>query len=234
MRNVIIIDDDIFLTHALRRVLDQNQFCTTVYNTVPPASVSLGNFDLAIIDIHLPLTSGLDLVKELRLRSNLPILFISGSIVPGIVCDALRVGGDDFLRKPFDTQELVERARALLRRAAPLSSRNQSTLDDLEGFTFLHAERKLLGPSGAVIALTEREVGILYLLWHRGGESITRDEISRHVMRRNYDPSDRSIDVHVSNLRAKLRAYDCPLGILVDRNIGYRLVRASKSQTARP
>lgn len=230
---IAIVEDDLYLACALQRVLRAAGHRSAIFRDLGEEELSiLGAYALVILDIDLPRSSGLILANRLRRGSEIPIIMISGSTRPKIAVTALRSGGDDFLSKPFDPEELVERVNALVRRSGGRTLIQPTIV--LPGYKFVAQERHIFDDQGNVVAaLTERESAILAMLLSPVGALVTRERISRLVSGRDWTPYDRSVDVHVSNLRKKLKKAKVEiLEILVIRNNGY--VVQLRSQNSSP
>ena len=163
------------------------------------------DFDLAIID-DLPLEAseigGIEIVRRIRQRSLLPVMLISGRQSEMERVLAFELGADDYLHKPYLPQELLARVRAILRRAGGGVStfRHLLKVDDFE----LDRLKRKVRKGGEEIILTTAEFELLELLLRRIGQAVTREEIAQVVLGRPLNQNDRSIDMHVSNLRRKL------------------------------
>lgn len=223
--SIAIVEDDPHLAGTLVKILASAGYCP---NLIPfcgeDGLQGLANFDLIILDIGLPGISGLDLAKRVRRSSSVPIILISGSGTPKVGVTALRSGGDDFVKKPFDIDELVERINALLRRSGSHGKSNGSREIGAWKFDVLSHTLRNAG-TGDALHLTERECDILRMLLDSPGVCVSRERVARIVCGRDWDPLDRSVDVHVSNLRKKLRTgHIAEIEISSVRNRGYRAV----------
>ncbi|MGH9834253.1 MAG: response regulator transcription factor [Blastocatellia bacterium] len=182
-----------------------------------------GKFALAIIDAS-PWSpggiSGVELLRRIRQRSLLPALMVSAESNGAERILALELGADDYLRKPYLPQELIARARAILRRAGAGVSAFSHLLraGDLE----LDKLKRTVSQGGAEIELTAAEFDLLELLLRHVGQVVTREEIARLILGRPLNHNDRSIDMHVSNLRRKLGGAHAGAGrIKAIRGAGY-------------
>jgi DNA-binding response OmpR family regulator len=184
-----------------------------------------GPVDLVLLDIMLPGTSGIDLCRELRRTSDVPIIFISakGSETDRVV--GLELGADDYLAKPFGTRELVARIRAVLRRHAVErgpADREKGELS-FEGWTVNLPRRELLSPTGAAVEVTGAEFDLLVSLCDNAQRVIARERLIELSRTRLGDSSDRSVDVLISRLRRKLSSAGKPAPIITVRGVGYML-----------
>jgi DNA-binding response OmpR family regulator len=164
-----------------------------------------GKFALVIIDAS-PWSpdgvSGVELLRRIRQRSLLPMLIVSAEPNDAERILALELGADDYLRKPYLPQELIARARAILRRASAGLSAFGHLLR--AGELELDKLKRTVSQGGAEIALTAAEFDLLELLLRHVGQVVTREEIARLILGRPLNHNDRSVDMHVSNLRRKL------------------------------
>src|SRR5579871_462083 len=189
MTSVLLIDDDSELSKLLEEYLEEEQFqLEAAYDGVSGLAKAMeGPYAVVILDVMLPGMSGLDVLKQLRQKSAVPVLMLTarGSELDRIL--GLELGADDYLPKPFNPRELVARLRAILRRTATTPSTAASSqpvrLADIE----LHPESRSV---------------------NRAGKIISREDLTQAALGRPMSPMDRSIDVHVSNLRRKLGPYD--------------------------
>jgi DNA-binding response OmpR family regulator len=184
-----------------------------------------GPVDLVLLDIMLPGTSGIDLCRELRRTSDVPIIFISakGSETDRVV--GLELGADDYLAKPFGTRELIARIRAVLRRHAierGPADREKGELS-FEGWTVNLPRRELLSPTGAAVEVTGAEFDLLVALCDNAQRVIARERLIELSRTRLGDSSDRSVDVLISRLRRKLSSAGKPAPIITVRGVGYML-----------
>lgn len=193
-----------------------------------------GQHDVAILDVMLPQLTGLEVLRQLRDSSPIGVLMLTarGEEVDRIV--GLEYGADDCLSKPFSARELVARIRALARRLKPWAdgevgrSPERLQIDDL----VLDEGARTCRREGEVIELTTAEFDLLSLLLRRSGRTVHRKELSKQVLERDWSPFDRSIDVHVSNLRRKLGSLpDGTERIRGIRNHGYIYGRAVATES---
>jgi two-component system response regulator CpxR len=182
-----------------------------------------GEFDMAILDVMLPKMNGFDVLRSLRKESNLPVLMLTarGDDMERIV--GLEIGADDYLPKPFNPRELVARLKAILRRVndgrqGEDDLAEKIEIDDLE----LSSSSRSVKLSGEEINLTSVEFDLLRALLKDAGTVIRKEDLSENVLDRKLSPFDRSLDMHISNLRKKLglRA-DGSERIKTIRSVGY-------------
>ena len=227
---IVLVEDDPAIRTLTARALQQNGFTVRPATSAPEMWLAMdaGPVDLVLLDIMLPGTSGIDLCRALRQKSDVPIIFISakGSETDRVV--GLELGADDFIAKPFGTSELVARVRAVLRRGALDRRHGEPELGILtfDGWELNLSRRELLSPSQALVDLTGAEFDLLVVLLDHAGRVIARDRLIELSRTRLGDSSDRSIDVLVSRLRRKLGHGGKPAPIVTVRGIGYMMTAA--------
>jgi two-component system, OmpR family, torCAD operon response regulator TorR len=161
--------------------------------------------DLLMIDIQLPGEDGLQLTRELRARSDVGIILVTGrsDAVDRIV--GLEIGADDYVTKPFDQRELLARVKNLLRRVQKGANvREAPPVRKFLGWTLDLGNRTLMDQNGAYVDLTRAEFKALSLLSSNPGKVLSRDRLLHDIAHRDWDPSDRTVDVVVRRLRQKL------------------------------
>ncbi|HEU4413443.1 MAG TPA: response regulator transcription factor [Candidatus Angelobacter sp.] len=209
MVSVLLIDDDTELSKLLEEYLQSEQFELDAAHDGPSGleKALATHYAAVILDVMLPGMSGLDVLKQLRQKSSVPVLMLTarGSELDRIL--GLELGADDYLPKPFNPRELVARLRAILRRAAGATGAASTQPIHLAGVE-LHPESRSVTCVGKPVNLTGAEFDLLYTFLRNPGKIITREDLTQAALGRPMSPMDRSIDVHVSNLRRKLGSYD--------------------------
>ncbi|HEY2341135.1 MAG TPA: response regulator [Steroidobacteraceae bacterium] len=204
--HVLIVDDDREIRGLLAQYLEKHDFRTTAVADGKEMRRVLDrtHIDLLVLDLMLPGEDGLTLCRELRSRSQLPIIMLTarGEDVDRIV--GLELGADDYVAKPFNPRELLGRIKAVLRRAAH-APRDPSP-ETVRGFSFggwrLDTVTRILRNSdGREVALSGAEYRLLAVLLGAGNRVLTRAQLTELLRGRDADPFDRSIDVRVSRLR---------------------------------
>ena len=224
---ILLIDDDHELGEMLGDFLANYGLSVTVCNTGETGLETFadGEFELLILDIMLPGMSGLDVLKQVRRKSQVPVIMLTarGDDIDRII--GLEIGADDYLPKPFNPRELLARIKAILRRAQPRrSDRRTWKLGGIE----LDARTHKASVSGRPLELTGTEFEILKSLLETPGEVVSKEQLSERALGRRLLPYDRSIDTHISNLRGKLeRAGNRNETIQNQRGVGYLLIPGS-------
>jgi DNA-binding response regulator in two-component regulatory system with cpxA len=210
MSKILLVDDDVELTDLLAKILQLTGFEVDVANNGEEALEKLNeSHQLVLLDVMIPVLNGIETLKKIRQTSNIPVMMLTarGQEIDRVI--GLELGADDYLPKPFNDRELVARIKAILRRTSQSedvqntpSSSEENTLE-FEGL-LLHSGLQQASYEGQDLGLTGSEFGLLYKLVLRPGEIISREELSLNVLGKNLSPFDRSIDMHMSNLRKKL------------------------------
>jgi DNA-binding response OmpR family regulator len=202
---VLIVDDDVDLSQLVAQFLQPEGFeVEAEHDGVRGLERALsGDYTLIVLDIMLPEMGGLEVLRNLRVKSNVPVLILTarGDDVDRIV--GLEIGADDYLPKPFNPRELLARIRAILRRSREAGARDTDDklkVDDVE----LDPGTRNVKRAGTKIELTAVEFNLLEQLMRSAGRVVEREELAQAVLGRKLSAIDRSLDVHVSNLRKKL------------------------------
>ena len=195
------------------------------------AALDKAPVDLVLLDINLPGEDGLTLLRELRRSSEVAVILVTGKTdqVDRIV--GLELGAHDYVTKPFDTRELLARAKNLIRLTrAAREAAGEAAVRTFDGWTFNKSHRRLVSPSGEDVPLTRGEFELLAALLSNPGRVLTRDNLLDHVSHRDWQPNDRTIDVLVGRVRRKIEDDPRqPKRLITVHGIGY--VFAGESRT---
>lgn len=228
--SVLVVDDDRSIREELCEYLQGQGMQVEVASDVVGARYRIGNrpFDLVLLDLWLGSENGFDFLRELRKHREIPCIMITAQddVTDKIV--GLELGADDYMFKPINLRELLARMRALLRRAKPDGGSNEGPMSpppsrsSNSAWRFDAARRNLSSPSGDPIPLTTAECDLLIELVANEGNPQSRDDLSRRVFHREWQPYDRSLDGVIVKLRRKLEPDpDNPLVIKTIRGKGY-------------
>ena len=223
MDKVLIIDDDEELCDLISEYLTVEGFETEcVHDGEAGLRRALAaEHDMAILDVMLPTMNGFDVLRALRERSKLPVIMLTarGDDMERIV--GLEIGADDYLPKPFNPRELAARLRAILRRAhADGDAKNGGNLE-VDGVV-LSPSSRVATLDGTDLKLTSVEFELLRELLRDAGKVVKKEDLSERVLERKLSPFDRSLDMHISNLRKKLGPRrDGSERIKTVRSVGY-------------
>lgn len=232
-KKVVILDDDERILRLLSRYLVKDGFQVVTFGTVADLANRWEDEapDAMVLDLVLPDGNGLDLAREIRSRSQIPIIMLTGKddVVDRVV--GLEVGADDYVTKPFDERELLARLNSVLRRSGKADAAVKvSTAENrgngkltFNGWTLDRDAIELVGPEGETIELTGYEFRLLELLVTRAQRILSRDQILENLADRSWNPYDRSIDVMIGKLRKKLEDDPKhPRLIKTIRGLGYK------------
>ncbi|MGL4635290.1 MAG: response regulator [Beijerinckiaceae bacterium] len=205
---VLIVDDDGQIRQLLAAFLKENGMDVVLARNGAEMRAELGSqsVDLIVLDLMLPGTGGLDLCRELRRTSIVPVIMLTakGDDTDRIV--GLEVGADDYLAKPFNPRELLARIKAVLRRSksdvSPSASRNSGY--GFEGWQVDLLRRELVNPDGVLIELSGAEFDLLIAFMESPNRILSREWLLETARNRTSDVFDRSVDVLVSRLRRKI------------------------------
>jgi two-component system OmpR family response regulator len=226
MAKILIVDDDPAIRDVVRFALTRAGFEAMEAADGPAAldAFAAAAPDLVVLDVLLPGLDGIEVCRELRRRSSVPILFLSSKEDEVDRVVGLELGGDDYIGKPFSPRELVARVRALLRRAAPARTPAPPAPQTLRRHGKLTLDLDFVRASwdGQEVQLTATEFGILRTLIGRPGKVYSRDDLMDGAYGVDKVVSDRTIDSHVRRLRAKFAAIGAaPVETL--HGFGYKL-----------
>ena len=208
MDRLLVVDDDTELCSLVTRYLELEGFQVhTVNNGQEGIERALsGEYSLVVLDVMLPGVNGFDALRRIRTESRVPVLMLSARAEDVERIVGLEIGADDYLAKPFNPHELVARIRAVIRRTpggelAPEKIHPPTLhVGDIE----LDRNAWKVMRAGQPVELTTLEFNLLEMLLRSAGQVLPREVLVKTLLGREFDPFDRSIDMHVSNLRKKL------------------------------
>jgi len=218
---ILLADDDTELCGLLSEYFETEGFRVRMAHDGKAAldEARKPGLDLVVLDVMMPEMNGMDVLKELRKESRLPVIMLTarGDDMDRIL--GLELGADDYVPKPCNPRELLARIRAVMRRAQGMADHGVLTVDDLE----LRQGSRMLLKEGRQVELTSTEFSILQTLLQHQGEVVSKRDLYVSALGREPVPHDRSVDMHVSNLRRKLGPdHDGNNRIETIRGIGYQ------------
>ncbi len=217
---ILVVEDEPKAADYLRKGLGESGYLVEVaHNGLDGQFLSQeSDFDLIILDVMLPGLDGWQLLRSIRRKSAVPVLFLTARDSVDDRVKGLELGADDYLVKPFSYAELLARVRTLLRRGPPR---------EVELFRVADLQLEVLSRrvtrGGDRIALTNQEFSLLHLLLAREGEVLSRPQIASHVWQMNFDSDTNVVDVAIRRLRAKIDDPYAPKLIHTVRGMGYKL-----------
>lgn len=232
MRHVLAVDDDPAMRAMIAEYLNGEGFevSTASNSREMTRRLTEGNVDLVLLDLKLAHENGLDLVREIRSRSDLPIIVLTGhrrEAIDRVV--GLEVGADDYVTKPFSLRELLARVRAVLRRSASVAGQRERRPAARQRYRFVGWQldeqvRRLSSPTGEIVSLTRSEFGLLMAFLKSPQQVLSREQLLAASRLHAEDVYDRSVDVQILRLRRKLEANPSePALIKTERGVGYIL-----------
>ncbi len=228
-QRILAVDDDLHIREVIRVALRKAEMTVT---EARDGREALARFaadrpDLVILDIGMPELDGLEVCRQIRKSSNVPILFLTARDDEIDRVLGLEIGGDDYVTKPFSPRELVARVNAILRRvvARDMDAEPEALA---QGALSIDVVQHVAAFAGTPLRLTAIEFGILKAFLVRPTAVFSREQIMSAAYQLNIQVSDRTIDSHIRNIRAKLAAVDCDNVIETVHGVGFRLGRCEK------
>ncbi len=216
---VLLVEDDDVLGDALRRTLVAAGYSARRVGSGAEALAALADApDVVLLDMGLPDRDGLGVCREIRERSRVPILAITGRGDVAARVQGLRSGADDYLVKPVSTEELLARIEAVLRRSTGAAVAAVVAVGDVE----VDLDRRVVTAGGRAVVLTRKEFDLLAALARREGAVVARAELLEGVWGTADASTARTLEAHVASLRSKLGAREV---VATVRGVGYRLAR---------
>lgn len=224
---ILLVDDDQELCELLARYLEKESVAVDMVHTGRDGldQIDRNDYDAVVLDIMLPGMSGLDVLSELRKTSQLPVIMLTakGDEMDRIL--GLEIGADDYLPKPCNPRELVARLRAVLRRSQSVQEpENPQEIINIDELVIDHTQHHVL-KDGEMIELTVTEYNILNVLVKHRGKVVEKNQLAEEAMSRSLTLFDRSLDMHLSNLRKKVGPHlNGAARIKTIRGVGYMYV----------
>jgi len=222
-RTILLVEDEESITAPLAEALEREGFTTAIARTAADA-IELGRRvrpDLVLLDLMLPDGSGFDVCRELRAASPVPIIILSARGEEADRVVGLELGADDYVVKPFSAREVIARIRAVLRRTSAPAGPTPGPLE--VGEIRLDPARRSVTLAGEPVELSRKEFDLLALLMREAGSVVGRERLIDEVWDVNWFGSTKTLDVHVSGLRKKLRDEPVePRYLHTVRGVGFR------------
>lgn len=205
MERILAVDDDTGLTELLAEYLQPEGFTLDAVHDGESGvqKILQGGYAIVVLDVMLPGIGGLEVLRRIRRETQVPVIMLTARQSTADRVLGLEVGADDYLPKPFDPRELVARVRTVLRRVRPSAGSSSSSFLSVDDLT-VDAGRREVRRGPVVIDLTSAEFDLLRTLLSSAGKVVSRDELFRTVLDREFSMLDRGIDNLISALRRKL------------------------------
>ena len=219
MKKILIVEDDVSIRNELQKLLVNSGYETIVMDNFENQIEFIleSKADLILLDINIPILNGEMVLKELRKKSDVPVIMVTAKEAEFDKVKGLEGGADDYITKPFGMMEFVARVKAVLRRSARQNEDKELHYDEL----YLNVGRHEVRYREEKVDLTRKEFELLQYLLENKGLVMTRNQILCHVWGYDFDGETRTVDVHVRTLRQKLGE----AGNLIEtvRGVGYRI-----------
>ncbi len=222
---VLVVDDEPAFREGLRQALKREGFLT---HTAEDGEEALELFravhpDIVLLDVMLPRMSGIDVCRQIRAESDIPVIMVSAKSEEIDAVVALEVGADDYVAKPYRLRELIARIRTVLRRTG-VASRDVAEAELQVGDIHLDRERHEVTLGGAAVELPLKEFQVLAELMDNVGHVVTRQDLINRVWGYDYMGDTKTLDVHIKRLRAKIEPDPTqPARIVTIRGLGYKM-----------
>jgi two-component system response regulator RegX3 len=223
MTKILVVEDEASFSEALAYVLGKEGFEVTVADTGDGAIAAFdkGGADLVLLDLMLPGLSGTEVCKQLRSRSDVPIIMLTAKDTEVDKVVGLELGADDYVTKPYSKAELVARIRAVLRRQGDNSNTPEGVIT--AGPVRIDVERHQVNINDQLVSLPLKEFELLEFLVRNSGRVLTRSQLIDRVWGSDYFGDTKTLDVHVKRLRAKIEIDPAnPTFIQTIRGLGYK------------
>ena len=226
MTKILVVEDEESFSEALAYLLGREGFEVTVADSGPKAIEEFDRVgaELVLLDLMLPGLSGTEVCKQIRQRSDVPIIMLTAkdSEVDKVV--GLELGADDYVTKPYSSRELVARIRAVLRRNSDLGDTDPADGILTVGPVRLDTERHVIAINGSTVQFPLKEFELLEFLMRNCDRVLTRTQIIDRVWGSDYVGDTKTLDVHIKRLRAKIEVDPAhPIYIQTVRGLGYKM-----------
>ena len=223
MTRILIVEDESSLSEPLAFLLEREGYETAIAADGPTAlsEFDRAGADLVLLDLMLPGLPGTEVCRELRSRSNVPIIMLTAKDSEVDIVVGLELGADDYVTKPYSTRELLARIRAVLRRRVEADDTDDSILE--AGSVRMDVERHTVSVDGVETAMPLKEFELLELLLRNAGRVLTRGQLIDRVWGADYFGDTKTLDVHIKRIRSKIEDDPSdPKALVTVRGLGYR------------
>lgn len=231
MTRILVVEDEESYREPLTYQLTREGFDVVAVATGLEALAAFdeGGADLVLLDLMLPGLSGTEVCRELRQRSDVPVIMLTAKDGEIDKVVGLELGADDYVTKPYSFRELLARVRAVLRRRQPAAGAEEDPLEDMlvAGPVHMDVERHVVTVRGETVALPLKEFDLLEFLLRNAGRVLTRGQLIDRVWGSDYVGDTKTLDVHVKRIRSKVEVDPgAPELLLTVRGLGYKFVEA--------
>ncbi|AYJ33186.1 DNA-binding response regulator [Corynebacterium xerosis] len=227
MTSVLIVEDEAALAEPLAFLLKKEGFEVRIAGDGPTALAEFeaNHVDIVLLDLMLPGMSGTEVCKNIRLRSNVPVIMVTArdSEIDKVV--GLEIGADDYVTKPYSSRELIARIRAVLRRGGEPEYEEEELEEDVlrGGRVVMDVERHVVTVDGDPVSMPLKEFDLLEYLLRNSGRVLTRGQLIDRVWGADYVGDTKTLDVHIKRLRSKIEVNPSrPSHLVTVRGLGYK------------
>ncbi|MEX3527942.1 response regulator transcription factor [Corynebacterium xerosis] len=227
MTSVLIVEDEAALAEPLAFLLKKEGFEARIAGDGPTALAEFeaNHVDIVLLDLMLPGMSGTEVCKNIRLRSNVPVIMVTArdSEIDKVV--GLEIGADDYVTKPYSSRELIARIRAVLRRGGEPEYEEEELEEDVlrGGRVVMDVERHVVTVDGDPVSMPLKEFDLLEYLLRNSGRVLTRGQLIDRVWGADYVGDTKTLDVHIKRLRSKIEVNPSrPSHLVTVRGLGYK------------
>jgi len=223
MTRILIVEDEPSLSDPLAFLLGREGYETAIAADGPAALAEFdrAGADLVLLDLMLPGLPGTEVCRELRTRSNVPIIMLTAKDSEVDIVVGLELGADDYVTKPYSTRELLARIRAVLRRRVETEDDDEAVLE--AGSVRMDVERHTVSVDGVTVPMPLKEFELLELLLRNAGRVLTRGQLIDRVWGVDYFGDTKTLDVHIKRIRSKIEKEPSePVMLVTVRGLGYR------------
>ena len=224
MTRILVVDDEPALREPLAFLLEKEGFTvlTAADGRAALEAIEREDIDLVLLDLMLPGVSGLEVCRQVRTTSSVPIIMLTAKDSEVDIVVGLELGADDYVTKPYSSRELLARVKAVLRRRGEPELEDDSIIE--VGRVRMDTDRHTVAVDGATIAMPLKEYELLELLLRNAGRVLTRGQLIDRVWGADYFGDTKTLDVHIKRIRAKIeRDPKDPTMLLTVRGLGYRI-----------
>lgn len=225
MNKILVVEDDEDINRILKKYLEKAgyQVLSAYSGTEAKLLLSMEQFDLILLDLMIPGISGENLIKEIRVNGNTPILVISAKSTLEDKVQTLKTGADDYMTKPFEREEVIARVEAILRRSrSVLINNNENQIFTFKNLSLNPGSREVY-VKGNQITLTAYEFDILLILLKNVERVYTKEQLYQEIWQNGYYGEDNTINVHISNIRKKIKEQDDDSYIKTVWGVGFKI-----------
>lgn len=205
--NILVVEDDIDVNNLITKIMKKKKYQVTqaFSGTEAVLQLNIFEFDIILLDLMVPGLTGEELIKQIRQKKEIPILVITAKTSLEDKVNVLNLGADDYISKPFESEELLARVNSQLRRYRKFAMQLNESCEYKFKQLILEEESKQVKVNGTIISLTRHEFDILCILLKNPNKVFSRESLYEQIWKNGYYGEDNTVNVHISNLRKKIK-----------------------------